>query len=307
MKHYLSCILLLLFIALHPAAGYAQQDPRYSLYMFNKMLVNPAAAGSVDALRATLIARDQWLGIPGSPKTAALMIEGPVSSKKIGWGAEVVNDQIGPTSSTTIQGNYAYHVPVFKGQLSMGIGLGLYNYVIDFSKISYKDQSDPYNNLNRSQKLVPNAEAGLYYYSHTFYVGVSVNHLVQSKLTSESYDSAAAFRPHAYFIMGQGFTLSSNLLFSPSITLDFAQNSPTAADLNLDFLLDEKVWLGLTLRSQYGIGLIAAFHISSMFQLGYAYEAGLNGIGKAGGGAHEISLTIDFGKNKTVQASPRYF
>jgi len=287
--------------------AYAQQDPQFSLYMFDKMAINPAAAGSKDAMEANLIARDQWLDIQGAPKTAALTIQAPFSSQKVGWGAEVMTDQIGPTTATSLQGNYAYHLRLLNGQLSMGLGLGLYDYVIDFSKIDYKDQTDPYNTLNRSQKLVPTAEAGLYYYSRSFYVGVSVNHLIQSKLTSESYDSAAAFRPHAYVILGQGFQLSSNLVFNPSIMVRLAQNAPPTGDINLLFLLQQKIWLGVSFRATYGLVFMAAYRISHMFQLGYAYDLGLNGIGTVAGGAHEITLTADFGGNKTIQASPRYF
>lgn len=307
MKNKILYFSLLVITGLLSLPALGQQDPRFSLYMFDKTAINPAAAGSKDALEANLIARNQWLDISGAPKTAALLVEAPVASKKIGWGAEVINDQIGPTTSTAVQGDYSYHIPLFSGQLSAGISAGIYNYVIDFSKINYKDQSDPYNAYNRSQKIVPTAAAGLYYYSHSFYIGLSANHLIKSRLTNESYDSAASFWPHAYFIVGQGITLSPNLLFNPSLTIDAARNAPLAGDINLNFLLQEKLWLGLSFRARYGFGFMAAYRISPMFQLGYAYELGLNGIGQAGGGTHEISLTADFGKNKTIQASPRYF
>jgi len=294
-------------IGLSSVSAYAQQDPQFSMYMFDKMAIDPAAAGSKDEMEANLIARDQWLDIPGAPKTAAFTIQAPFSSQKIGWGAEIMTDEIGPTTSTSIQGNYAYHLKLLNGQLSMGLGLGIYDYVIDFTKIDYKDPTDPYNSYGNSQKIVPTAEAGLYYYSHSFYVGVSVNHLIEAKLTNESIDSAAAFRPHAYFIMGQGFQLSPNLVFNPSIMVKLAQNSPVTGDINLLFLLQQKLWLGVSYRATYGLVFMAAYRISPMFQLGYAYDLGLNGIGTVGGGSHEITLTADFGKNKTVQASPRYF
>ncbi len=307
MKQSLRYKLLLLVLGFSPILVLAQQDPRLSMYMFDKMAINPAAAGSKDAMEAGLISRAQWLDIAGSPITNEFMFQAPFSSKKVGWGVEVMNDQIGPTSSTSIQGNYAYHLRLFSGQLSMGIGVGLYDYVIDFSKIDYKDKSDYYNTMTRSQQLVPTAEAGLYYYSQSFYLGVSVNHLIESRLTNESAADAATFKPHAYVIMGQGFTLSENVLFSPSIAVDLVQNAPPSGDINIAFLLQQKLWLGVSYRYNYGLIFLAAYRASKSLQIGYSYDLGLNAIGVAGGGAHELSVIVDFGgRNKTVQASPRY-
>jgi len=307
MKHALHYSFLFICAVLLPCMALAQQDPQFSMYMFDKMAVDPAAAGSKDALEANLIARDQWVDIAGAPRTVALTIQGPFSSQKVGWGAEIMSDQEGPVTSTSIQGNYAYHLRLFSGQFSMGLGVGLYDYVINFGQITYKDLSDPYNTGAKSQTLTPTAEAGLYYYSNSFYMGLSFNHIIEGKQTNEDLDSAASFRPHVYFIMGQGFQLSPNLIFNPSVLVKLAQNSPPAFDLNANFLLQNKLWLGVSFRYQYGLVFLASYKISQMFQLGYAYDLGLNGIGNIGGGSHEICLTVDVGNHKTAQASPRYF
>lgn len=307
MKQTLRYFILLTGLSLMAGNANAQQDPQFSMYMFDKMAVNPAAAGSKDALEANLIARDQWVDIQGAPKTVALAMQAPVASQKVGWGAEIMADQIGPTTSTSIQGNYAYHLRCGNGKLSMGLGLGLYDYVIDFSQINYRDQNDPYNSYGRSQQLVPTAEAGLYYYSRSFYAGISFNHLIEGKMTNENFDSAATFRPHAYFIMGQGFQLSKQVIFNPSILIKYVQNAPPTGDVNFDFLIDNKLWIGASYRFLYGVVAMVAYRVSPAFQLAYAYDLGINGIGNAGGGSHEICLTLDIGNRKTVQTSPRYF
>ncbi len=285
---------------------FAQQDPQYSMYMFDKMAINPAAAGSKDAMEATLISRDQWTDIPGAPQTNALMLEAPVTSQKFGWGVEFLNDNIGPVSSNSIQANYAYHLRLFNGQLSMGLGLGVYDYDINFAKISYKDASDPMNTYANSAQIVPNADFGLYYYSNTFYLGASFNHLIQAQQTSNSPVDSASFRPHLYLMAGKGFQLSQNVLFSPSFVVKCAENAPLTADFNADFLLQEKLWLGAGYRTDYGFTFLAAYRALESLQIGFAYDLGLNAIGQAGGGTYEVSLTVDFGKRKMVQVSPRY-
>ena len=62
----------------------AQQDPKYSQYMFNQMAINPAYAGSKEALSATAFIRSQWTGIEGAPKTETFSIHGPLKKKKVG-------------------------------------------------------------------------------------------------------------------------------------------------------------------------------------------------------------------------------
>lgn len=306
MKLLLRFILFLFLPSVSACSLFAQQDPQYSMYMFDKMAINPAAAGSKDATQATLISRDQWMAIPGAPQTNALMLEAPFSSQKVGWGLEFMNDNVGPTSSSSIQANYAYHLHLFTGQLSMGLGIGVYDYDINFAKINYKDGSDPMNTYANSQKIVPNADFGLYYYSNTFYVGASFNHLIQGQQTSNSPVDSADFRPHAYFMVGKGYELSQNVLFSPSIIAKFAQNAPATADFNADFLLQEKLWLGAGYRTGYGFTFLAAYQALGYLQIGVDYDLGLNAIGQAGGSTVEVSLIADFGKRKMVQVSPRY-
>jgi len=52
----------------------AQQDPMYTKYMFNTLSYNPAYAGSSDYMRISLIHRNQWFGLEGSPVTQTLSV-----------------------------------------------------------------------------------------------------------------------------------------------------------------------------------------------------------------------------------------
>ena len=53
------------------SAAKAQQDPQYSMYMFNGLVLNPAYAGSWDHAGMTAIGRKQWAGLNGSPTTGS--------------------------------------------------------------------------------------------------------------------------------------------------------------------------------------------------------------------------------------------
>jgi len=47
----------------------AQQDPSFSMYMFNGLFINPAYAGSQEAISMMAIYRQQWVGVDGAPRT----------------------------------------------------------------------------------------------------------------------------------------------------------------------------------------------------------------------------------------------
>src|ERR1043166_65948 len=109
-------ILIFAFCAVSVMKGFAQQDPQYSQYMFNQMAINPAYAGSKEALSTTAFIRDQWTGIEGAPKTQTISVHGPLKSKKVGIGGAVIADQIGPKKSIGALVSYAYRIPVKNGK-----------------------------------------------------------------------------------------------------------------------------------------------------------------------------------------------
>ena len=57
-----------LLIAMLGLGAFAQQDALFSQYMFNKLIINPAYAGSRDGLSMTMVGRRQWVGIDDGPK-----------------------------------------------------------------------------------------------------------------------------------------------------------------------------------------------------------------------------------------------
>jgi type IX secretion system PorP/SprF family membrane protein len=307
MKRITRHIITVLLGAL-PFVSFAQQDPQFSLYMFDKMAIDPAAAGSKDAMEINLISRDQWLDIPGAPKTNALLISDPSPAKHTGWGIEIMNDNIGPTTSNSAQFNYAYNIPIGAGKLAMGLGVGVYDYTFNWSQIDYKDKNDAFAMANSGGTITPTAEAGLYYHTSSWYVGASVNHLIESRLTTIDIDDASAtFSPHAYLLAGKAFQSASGIIWNPSIIIQFAQNAPPAESINLNVLLAEKIWLGASYKPGYGAVFLASYKASKTIRIGYAYDLGLNAVGVIGGGTHELSLTLDFGSNKATQISPRFF
>ena len=65
MKKVVTLLLLLLLVIESSRAQYQQF---YSQYIYSGLLINPAYAGSQDALNITAAYRNQWTGFEGAPK-----------------------------------------------------------------------------------------------------------------------------------------------------------------------------------------------------------------------------------------------
>src|ERR1044071_6202618 len=73
----------------------SQYDYMFTQYMFNETFINPAYAGSKEAMSATLLHRQQWVNFPGRPVTTSFSLHGPLMNNKMGLGLSVMNERIG--------------------------------------------------------------------------------------------------------------------------------------------------------------------------------------------------------------------
>src|SRR6187431_295876 len=114
----------------------AQFEPQFSQYMFNEMFINPAYAGSRKQISATMVYRNQWVGLEGAPKTQTASIHGPLMNKKLGLGVTIMNETIGVTHQFSVYGNYAYRFQVGSdGAFALGLQGGFINHQEDLSKV----------------------------------------------------------------------------------------------------------------------------------------------------------------------------
>jgi type IX secretion system PorP/SprF family membrane protein len=286
--------------------GLAQQDPQYSMYMFNPLALNPAYAGSREVLSSALLYRNQWTGISGAPSTASFSLQTPLRNKKIGVGMEIISDKLGPQSTSGLLLSYAYRIPFLKGKLSFGLRMGMYDYSFDWSKMDYKDPNDVYNTQMRSSKITGTGDFGFYYYSRTFYWGLGMTHLNKGKITDINLgDSSSRQSVHFFMPIGKAFEVG-NVIINPTLLIKGAGNAPTQTDLSLNILLKERLWLGISLRSRYGVVFMTQYLVNDKMKVGYSYDYGRNKIGIAGKATHEIMVSYDINNHGAKMIMPRY-
>jgi type IX secretion system PorP/SprF family membrane protein len=300
--------------------SYGQQDPQYTMYMFNQLAVNPAYAGSRDCLSATAHYRNQWVGIDGSPKTVSFGIHSPLSNEKVGLGLQVVNDKLGVTNVTNITGSYAYRMAVStKAKLSIGLQATVTNYTNRLSDAILASSNDNTFKAN-TNLLLPNFGAGLYYNAPTYYLGATIPHLINNNLeekTGNVVNTTAARQFRHLFLMG-GFVMkiSEAVKFKPNALLKYAPNSPVQTDLNASFLFHDALWLGATWRSDVSVlrdkltesmDFMAIYEINNNLRLGVAYDLTISKLYQYTPGTYELMLGYDFNKKQDKMLTPRYF
>lgn len=299
-----------------------QQDARYSQYMFNGLVLNPAYAGSNDYVNLSAFYRNQWLDIPGAPTTMSISAHSPVGAKKkVGLGVFLENDEVGVNSVIDFFTSYSYKLQLNQGILVGGIQVGFIKIQSNWEELNTVDEQFDAAFVS-DQETKPNFGAGIYYYSDKFYAGFSVPHMINYKddLTS----TFNRYEINMFATAGAAFPISETSVLKPSMLLKYQptgafhvvendDKSRIQADISLALWYLESLWFGASYRTDQGlspesiVGLFS-YHFPSGLKFGYAYDLNVNDINSYQSGSHEIMFGYTKPLHKAdIKMSPRYF
>ncbi|GAB3924901.1 PorP/SprF family type IX secretion system membrane protein [Mucilaginibacter myungsuensis] len=307
--------------------GYAQQGIQFSQYAFTGLTVNPAYAGYKEDWSLNIVSRLQWTGIPGSPRTGAITYDGVIDAhKNVGLGFVVLGDQLGPQTTTTFLANYAYRLQLNSEdskRLSLGVGVGAGQYIVDGSKFNPTDANDPNVNIGNASKISPTARLGAFYHSSKFYIGISGVNLLADAAFNKDRQNVVRQSRSFYLTAGYMMPLNENIDFKPNFLIKEDFKGPTNLDLSANILLGKTLWLGATYRtgvksfsktaltdnlSDYdAAAAIVQFYVNERFRIGYSFDYNMNKLATVQNGTHELGIGITFTKRREKVLSPRYF
>jgi type IX secretion system PorP/SprF family membrane protein len=152
-------LVLKILLIITPLQVKGQLYPLWDQYFNNTLAINPAFAGSLEALSGTVFYRNQWVGLPGSQKPVTF---GSLAclQERIGLGAVVEANSIGIYRTTNIMGNYAWRMNIFNGRLAMGLGFGLTGFNIAWNDLKANDIDDILLGDRPESLLLPNFSMG---------------------------------------------------------------------------------------------------------------------------------------------------
>lgn len=289
-------------------ALWAQQDPLFTQYRSNMLTVNPAYAGSREALTFNMLYRNQWVGIEGAPTTQSISVHGPLASNKIGFGLSLVHDKVGPTKQTGIYGDISGRVKVSeKGYLAGGVKFGANFFNSNLTELVLANANDG-NFAENVSKTMPNIGVGVYYYTDKFYLGLAMPKIIKNELYDNgSLDGAVSEKRHLFINSGLVMEMSPLVKFRPTVMARVVGGSPLSFDATATFIFDDRFWVGGYYRLSESVGLLLDYNFTSQLRVGYSYDYTLTELQNYNTGSHEIGITYDFiFKEKRIQ-SPRYF
>ena len=300
--------ILFLLLTLSGAIGFSQQDPQYTHYNYNTMTVNPGYTGSRGQLAIISLYRNQWVGVEGAPETITFGIDAPLG-RYDGLGLSIVQDDIGPSSETYLDGNYAHQLVLNRrgDKLALGLKAGVRFLSIDWTKGRFRDPGDALLNENINSKLLPSIGAGIFYYGRNAYLGLSTPNILTNTHYDEIQEAESLERVHIFLVGGYVFDINPFLKFKPSFFIKHVIGAPLSADVSANFLMNEKLTLGVNYRWEDSVSALFGFQITPQINIGYAYDFTTTELTSYNSGSHEIFIRFMLRSQDKILKSPRFF
>lgn len=299
--------ILLFVLMLTGVVSYAQQDAQFTQYMYNTINVNPGYAGSRGVMSIFGLHRTQWVGLDGAPTTNAFSLNTPINNSNVGIGVSFINDKIGPTNENNISVDVSYTIPMNEDyKLSFGLKASGNLFNLNSADLNPQDPGDDHLQ-DVSNKFTPGIGAGVYLHGDKFYAGISVPNFIRTENYNDNDYSVRQREINYYFITGYVFDITPDLKFKPALLSKVVTGAPLQVDVSGNFLLYEKLTLGVAYRWSAAVSAMAGFQITDGLFIGYGYDHETTNLRRYNSGSHEIFLRFELFRNHDRITTPRFF
>ena len=243
-------LLLIIVVILFTITAKAQQNPQYTQYVYNMNIINPAYAGSKEALNLNFLARTQWVGIEGAPQTLTLGGHTPLG-RNLGLGLSVIVDKLGPVKEQNIYADVSYTLNFDnERKLAFGLKAGFTAFNLCLTCLTSVDQETSAFLDRAANKTLPNIGAGLFYYTNNFYLGFAMPNLLETFYFEKTGNQITNGSEKTHFFLNSGyvFDLNRDVKLKPSIMVKATQGAPLSIDFSGNVLMYDKLEFGLSYR-----------------------------------------------------------
>ena len=273
----------------------AQQDPNFTMYIFNMNLINPAFAGANGSTDVGVNVRSQWSNVDGAPETQSFIF-GTTMSKNIGLGLSVISDKTFIEKQTSIAVDFSYHLKLTESHnLYFGLKTGFNSYNANTEGlVTYGIPQDP-NLTNLNGRFNPNFGVGVYLKHENYFLSLSIPKILSPDRLEENEGVATtgSDRKHIYLAGGYDFALSKGVMLKPSVLLRYVDASPLSVDLTALLVFNNHFDLGAAYRPNESMSGLVIFKVSKSMQIGYAYEVTQeSSVRNMDNGTHEIMMSL---------------
>ncbi len=289
----------------------AQYDAAFTNYWALQSYFNPASSGLNGQLDIQGAYSAQLTGFEGAPATMLATADLPLFflSPRHGAGLGFMNDKIGLFSNKKLYLQYAYHQPLWGGQLSAGVRVGLLDESFDGSGLDVEDASDPAFASSQVDGVAFDVDFGLRYtYKNVWYAGISSMHLTaptimlgddkmhQTEVSRLYYLTGGytlRFRNPIYALKTSGILRTDMMAWRGDITARLTYDGPKL-----------HLYGGLNYSPTVGVALLVGTTFHGV-KIGYSYEMYTGGVG-ALSGTHEVVLGYQMDLNLGKKGKNRH-
>lgn len=268
-------------------------------------MLNPAIAGTRKTVDARLNYRNQWTGFEGAPKTMGASVHGRFYKGKMGAGAYVYRDQLGPAMYTTVAAAYSIHIKFSDTELSFGANFNYNVLSMDASKITFHNSQDQaiLNMMAYPKAKIPNAAMGLLYYNDRFHIGIAMNNMLGTsyefpRKVDGVKKSHIKTVPHYSLNLGYNWSNNPDFIFENMVFANYVAGTPMLLDYTLRMHIRQGLFIGAGVRIKNSISGQVGYTYDESVQISYSYDYNTNALRAYNTGTHEIKLIYVYDKDR---------
>jgi type IX secretion system PorP/SprF family membrane protein len=256
---FLACLLLCFQTS-------AQQEFLSSYFWSIQNYFIPALTGLENQREGVILARDQWLGVSGQPRTLQFQYAQRIKEHS-GIGMIVQLDKIGFNQTQKLKVPYAYHLKMKnKGILSFGASATFFNLIMNSNWVPPTSTPDLVLPPNHYRQFNVGMDFGLNYTLSKWAVGTGI-----TQLKFQNRNDFFDWKSYLFLLTSYQLRLSENATITPRLLVQ-ANSLNVVATLNVQFNLLPFLQFGVSARNTKFIGANLNFKVFRHYYLGYSGE-----------------------------------
>ena len=312
MKRVVRSLIFSAFLSATVITVGAQTVPQSSQYFFNRLVMNPAFAGSTQYLNVVAAYRNQYGQLTDRMiSNQNLSVDLPIYRLSAGVGLNIQAHFTGAQQVIIGNAALAYQINFKNSRLGFGISPGLIqssldgtllrapdgNYDPDLGSIDHNDPNIP---LTKESGMTFDLGFGISFVSEKVFIGVSGQHILNPSIDLAHQNGTTQLNFSRTFsaVAGYGIGIGDAVVVQPSV---MAMTDLTEMQLNFNALVFFKDLLwggvgykGFSKNSNDAVTCVFGFSFAKNFTASYSYDIGTSSLNNFNKGSHELLLGYRF-------------
>lgn len=282
----------------------AQQEWGYTQYLFNLYDINSSYAGNHNGPSFAARYRAQWMGFDGAPETQFFSFHTSLAQDKVGTGIKILNESIGARKQQQLKISGSYRLHLGENTIAFGIAAGANRQLADGASIKALDEDDTQLTVFPNTTITPIIDASVFFSSKKFYFGLESTRLNKTTFHQDK-GALARLYYNLNLVTGVLIPVKEKNLLQLSGLMKYSEGNLWQADLNITYLINNKIWFGGGYRLFTGAVVVACINVTDHFRIGMNYDVAAKKMRNTNDGSAELYLGYHF-KNRSAK-SIRYF